>query len=443
MKKNAFTIAEMMVVMLLISIITAATLPVMTRRKAATIGTSSSIWKYVDGTGPPNDIYYNEGNTLGAIIGTNTFEQTDNARLLLNTASTGQNHILFKQNSSGTPAKTGILNVDALGNVGLGNVAFDAAVATVTGATAIGSGNTTAAGNSSIAIGDGAKAKAYDIAIGYHALTANTAGSNNIAIGTNACQNVTGSKKICIASLGPSSGTSATDANERIFIGGANSIQTTRYPTYTHTAIMEVHNTPYSPSGNAAVVINSDLIVKGDIIAYMTKNNACWLSQREPGILRSSSLNGNNPSVNVYYYSDSRLKNIKGENVTGLDQVRKLQVFDYTLKKDKKKTPRVGIIAQDLQKIFPNAVTKDEKGYLMVRQEDMFYAMLNSIKQIDSIIQELLSNVKSIEAKIIALADNDQVTSDKIKELELKNTSLEEQNKALEERLQRIEQKIK
>jgi hypothetical protein len=100
------------------------------------------------------------------------------------------------------------------------------------------------------------------------------------------------------------------------------------------------------------------------------------------------------PSAN-WTTSDIRLKNIKGENKSGLEKIKQLKVFNYTLKDDKKKTPRVGVIAQDLQKIFPDAVTKDEKGYLLIRMEDMFYALVNAVKELDAKVNEILRSAQN------------------------------------------------
>ena len=40
-------------------------------------------------------------------------------------------------------------------------------------------------------------------------------------------------------------------------------------------------------------------------------------------------------------------------------------------------------MAQDLQKIFPDAVAKGDDGYLRIRLEDMFYAVINAVKELD------------------------------------------------------------
>ena len=121
----------------------------------------------------------------------------------------------------------------------------------------------------------------------------------------------------------------------------------------------------------------------------------------------------NNFGYNDYFLygsgfsSDKRLKYIGKKYTSGLDKINQIEVFNYTFKKDKTKTPHVGVIAQDLQKIFPNAVKKARNGFLTIRMEDMFYAMINAIKELDlkyqaqeKRIDELEKRIEKLEAKI-------------------------------------------
>ena len=95
--------------------------------------------------------------------------------------------------------------------------------------------------------------------------------------------------------------------------------------------------------------------------------------------------------------SDRRLKNVGEVFKGGLEEIKKLEVFNYTYKKDKDKTPRVGVMAQDLQKIFPNAVVKGDDGFLRIRMEDMFYALVNAVKELDRKIDLLIEKQKKID----------------------------------------------
>ena len=79
-------------------------------------------------------------------------------------------------------------------------------------------------------------------------------------------------------------------------------------------------------------------------------------------------------------------------------------------------------MAQDLQKIFPDAVIKGEDGFLRIRMEDMFYALVNAVKELDS--------------KIESLKNRD------IAELKTKVTTLEKENAELKARLTALEKKV-
>ena len=128
------------------------------------------------------------------------------------------------------------------------------------------------------------------------------------------------------------------------------------------------------------------------------------------------------------YSSDARLKNISGDSTAGLKEINALEVKNYTYKKDEKKTPHVGVIAQQLQKVFPNSVFEDEDGYLKIRTEEIFYAMVNSIK-------ELFAQIQDLTAKVVGL-------DKRMTELEQENAMLKKQNAEFEKRLSKLEAKM-
>jgi len=94
------------------------------------------------------------------------------------------------------------------------------------------------------------------------------------------------------------------------------------------------------------------------------------------------------------------LKYVGKESASGLNKIRQLKVFNYTFKKDTTKTPHVGVIAQDLQKVFPNAVKKGADGFLTIRMEDMFYAVINAIKELDAKYQAQEKRIDDLEKRI-------------------------------------------
>ena len=262
-----------------------------------------------------------------------------------------------------------------------------------------------------IAIGGSANANTDNaIAIGSWA---NADGRNNIAIGSRACASVRGSNKICIgANSGPASGDSWTrDDVERVFIGGRSKYNN-------EAAVLEVHNTDQSasfrnysglPNNATSVVVNGNLIVKGRIVTrpetYYNHTLYRWCAL---------TITADNANDYAYYRycgsdtedllstikSDRRLKYVGKENTSGLDKIRQLKIFNFTYKKDKAKEPHVGVIAQDLQKVFPNAVKKGADGFLTIRMEDMFYAVINAIKELDIKYQAQEKRIDALEKRI-------------------------------------------
>ena len=85
-------------------------------------------------------------------------------------------------------------------------------------------------------------------------------------------------------------------------------------------------------------------------------------------------------------FSDQRLKTIKGPFTSGLKAVMQLQPLRYEYKRDnalsvKSEGEHVGFSAQAVQRIIPEAVTKNGQGYLLVNNDPILWTMLNAIKE--------------------------------------------------------------
>ena len=272
---------------------------------------------------------------------------------------------------------------------------------------AIGQNSKVNGGNYSAALGYSADASGHSaVAIGNNAKAVN---NYNIAIGANACQYVTGTNKTCIgANSGPSDSAQRSDSStESLYFGTAGRFISGSTNMDTN-SIFELHK-----KGDYAVAfLNADLVVNGftwtqvggksghgDAIGFFRsktwKNQVELYNEARPGFPPASP------------FSDRRLKYVGNESTCGLDKIKQLKVFNYTFKKDETKTPHVGVIAQDLQKIFPDAVKKGTDGFLTIRFEDMFFAMVNAIKELDTRMtalekenQELKARIERLEAKV-------------------------------------------
>lgn len=325
----------------------------------------------------------------------------------------------------------------------------------------------------------------YNVAIGYGALKNLTTGKYNTAIGYNACQYVTtGSHKTCIgANSGPGANSlstfnsndgqltlgktvsdylgSKTDDVERTYIGGAPF-------NYGGDAVMEIHNVGGKNTNlinnpgvqsNTTTVINGNLIVRGRTLmtvgnrlysfvevdpkgsgaehsmGYYSNNNAdAYISSNQQDYTGCYSMNfdkGPFPTklnggvcLESTSPSDRRLKNIGTRSLAGLRELNQLKIYDYTFKNDKSKHSQIGVMAQDLQKVFPNSVFEGPDGYLRIRWDEMFFASINAIKELDRKIVSLVNRATKVESQIA--------------KLEQENISLKTQVDALSVRVEKL-----
>lgn len=292
-----------------------------------------------------------------------------------------------------------------------------------------------ASGNSSTAVGNGAQAtssattavgsganatKNYSVALGYQANATGSSSGYASAFGYTA--KATGDYSTALSAYSVASGDQSCALGQ-----GANA---SGYSGFAIGQDSKASNVYSFAIGHAATTNADNQIVLG------TSAYTVYI----PGKLTVDGLT-TGPSQ-YWTVSDRRLKNLKGEFTDGLDKIRQIKSYNFVMKKDKEKIPQVGVIAQDLKKVFPEAVRKGDDGYLTIRQNDMFYAMLNSIKQLDKIVQGLIKDLKAlvvkveqIEHQILSLAKIDQGQNQRIKALEAKN-------KALEIRILKLEKSI-
>ena len=273
-----------------------------------------------------------------------------------------------------------------------------------------GAGSSSVSANYNTAIGRRALANNTtgnnNIAVGQDALYSNITGANNVAIGGYACQYVTGSNKTCIGAYsGPSSSNDTLAKNDRqvVYLGDAN---TTVYipgnlivgkdtMLGARTAGDRRQYKVFLKAGNKGTndrwtYIGTDDYKGSDDNLYGMDD--ATFTDGSFKLLNAESFEGK--------YSDRRLKYVGKDNNDGLAKIKQLKVFNYVYKKDTTKTPHVGVIAQDLQKVFPNAVQKGKDGFLTIRMEDMFYAVINAIKELDAKYQAQEKRINDLEKRI-------------------------------------------
>ncbi len=127
--------------------------------------------------------------------------------------------------------------------------------------------------------------------------------------------------------------------------------------------------------------------------------------------------------------SDRRLKNVGEKFTGGLSELKKLNIYNYTFKNDPDKVPHVGVIAQDLKTVFPNAVTRGNNGYLQIRWDEMFYSLVNAVKEINSKVTKLAAKVTKTKDRITVLKKDNANLNAQLDKLSDELTVLEAKKK--------------
>ncbi|MBK8848009.1 MAG: tail fiber domain-containing protein, partial [Bacteroidetes bacterium] len=125
---------------------------------------------------------------------------------------------------------------------------------------------------------------------------------------------------------------------------------------------------------------------------------------------------GRKPLTNTWtIVSDARLKNIDGAYSKGLKEIMQLNPIAYHYKNVGERkfenevlnTQAVGFTAQDVQKVFPEAVGTDADGYLNLNIHSIIIAQVNAIKELgaqnevkDAKIAELQNENAAMHAEL-------------------------------------------
>jgi trimeric autotransporter adhesin len=240
----------------------------------------------------------------------------------------------------------------------------------------------------------------YCVNIGYRAgLYAR--GDRNIAIGalTNGASNTAADARdnVCV---GYYAGRVLTSGYENVFIG-SNSDQTCQ----TGNANVIIGSTTNCSSTNAVAQVvlgyginsqgNNTFRVRASSGSYNTQNASTWTTT-----------------------SDERIKTNVTEYTLGLDTLNQINVKTYNYLSDSaiaaahpeladsdglvhegldtEKTI-VGLMAQELEAVLPNSVTTRDNGIKAVNKDELFWVMLNSIKELKTANDSLVARVEALE----------------------------------------------
>lgn len=483
-KRKGFSLVEMMVVMLLIAVVLAASAPMITRKVSRE--RSDKIFDML-GTDPNNAVEYVKGRNQrifmnGRKDGYIGIVETG-VNIPTNSVIFGQNMLfpfdyVTKETSANNLVGIGFGTSNYLNSVAIGYKA-----GAFTDAVSIGNG---ANGNEyGVAIGSKAQTRYKNsVAIGYNA---RTVGENAITIGAGPFATDTGKNAIsigynadAIAKNGIAIGYNASAMDENSVAIGYNATA-----PYKNTVVLgDTNTTVYIPGNlvvNHAALIgrnagrNDNLYFRPyaqeDGRHFAVLNAGDWKGEDSNVSLVQDDTNDDKLVVRVGPYStqtewwrrdykdnnrthinfedptrgndpksrkhsDIRLKNVGEPFTAGLNELEKLNFYHFTFKKDKDQVPQVGVMAQDLQKVFPQAVSKDDGGWLTIRWDEMFYAAINAIKELNTKVCAIAKDVTNLKT----------VTDEHTKTLEAQAQTIEQQQveiKELTARVEKLEQKRK
>lgn len=141
--------------------------------------------------------------------------------------------------------------------------------------------------------------------------------------------------------------------------------------------------------------------------------------------------------------SDIRLKDVHGDYEYGLDEVLKLHTVRFNYKKDNplglpSDHPMTGFIAQEVEKVIPDAVHENKNGYLELNVDPIHWAVVNAVKElkklIDGIYERLSGHDQAIadQARDIASVKADAAAKDRdIASVKAENEKLKQENAAI------------
>jgi hypothetical protein len=87
--------------------------------------------------------------------------------------------------------------------------------------------------------------------------------------------------------------------------------------------------------------------------------------------------------------SDIRLKNINSHIENAVEKLSTLQTINFSYKDDKFKKQNLGLIAQEVEKIFPELIDKNGDGMLGVRYTELVPVLIKAIQELKLEIETL------------------------------------------------------
>lgn len=231
-----------------------------------------------------------------------------------------------------------------------------------------------------------------NVSIGYESLANNFSGDRNVAIGSNALtSNTTG---ICNTSLGWLSLENNTSGNGNVAVGchALKNVTTGK------------NNIGIGDDTTIPVATNSNQVRIGNTFIGYAGIQVAWTVT-----------------------SDKRWKDSIRQLPYGLNMIQKLKPVDYIRKNNDKKTREIGFIAQDVEKVLNDLnyddqgfLTKDDKGYLSLRYNDLIPVLTKAVQEQQLIIEKLQKTNETQQSSLKEQNEKYQALLSKVEVIEKK-----------------------
>jgi Chaperone of endosialidase len=300
-----------------------------------------------------------------------------------NNTGTGTNALTDNFNGNANTAN-GAYALNANNN-GSYNVAVGAYALANNYSTAIGQGGTSSSYN--VAVGYlalfnnlSALASAYNTAVGYYSLR-NNAGINNTAVGSGALPGPSTASSTFLTgsgntALGTNAGTGLVTGSFNTYVGYGETAVTSadNYVTQIGVFAQPAGGPAYTPKTFIAGISNS--VITGAAVVVNANGQL--------GVLASS----------------ERYKTDIASLGTSSERLAKLRPVSFHLKSEPNGTVQYGLIAEEVDKVYPELVIRDKEGKIQgVRYDELAPMLLNEMQKQQSTIAAQTSEIHDLEAQ--------------------------------------------
>jgi len=177
-------------------------------------------------------------------------------------------------------------------------------------------------------------------------------------------------------------------------------------------------------TGDYDTVVSIEATAKGETVLSFKGGQSddiwtfnCGSAAASIGVYETTASNYNDGTSRAYLTrgtngwqsgSDERLKNITGPITEPFEKINQIRTVMYTLKDDEMNRERPGILAQDIQQIFPDIVgnfkQKRDDGtsetYLGLAYQELVPLCLAAIKEQQAFIENLKARIEALENRV-------------------------------------------